>query len=407
MPLLNHSNYWYFDTQGPNNNELIKELRTNSMFMRLKDWENVPDDYYLIEFKAIKAIERINLVTIIPPEILSRIKTNEDNCYLILENFHEGFTNIIKQIYNCVITRYGIPAHKVILFSGALDIQEKLDAHVEKYKVEPFKLESMLEFELAAQSRMRDDILFEQGEECLPKTLQTKKYKKKYINFNRRWRSHRPLLVALLKVTNLLQKGYVSLARADDNRGWETEMDHILEIVREHDGLRNTLMHHRRDIENMGPLTLDKDDMTVNYAHAEMTPKLKQLYEDTYFSVVSETIYFSNHRDWEDSCFLSEKVFKAIMFKHPFILVATPNTLKYLRSIGYKTFSPLIDENYDSIEDNSERMIAIVKEIDRLCKLRGEALESFLKHCRKITEHNYNTLMNKKEFSFSHYNDIQ
>ena len=36
----------------------------------------------------------------------------------------------------------------MILFTGALDIQEKLDEFVEKHKVKPFRLEAMLEFEL-------------------------------------------------------------------------------------------------------------------------------------------------------------------------------------------------------------------------------------------------------------------
>jgi hypothetical protein len=126
------------------------------------------------------------------------------------------------------------------------------------------------------------------------------------------------------------------------------------------------------------------------------------MYEDTYFSLVSETIFFHKYRDWEDSCFLSEKIFKAILFKHPFVLIATPNTLKYLKGLGYKTYSPVIDESYDSIEDNYLRMIAILKEVNRLCKLEGEALEDFLKYCRVIAEHNHNVLVNKKQFIYKH-----
>ena len=106
--------------------------------------------------------------------------------------------------------------------------------------------------------------------------------------------------------------------------------------------------------------------------------------------------------DWEDSVFLSEKIFKAILFRHPFVLIATPDTLKYLKSLGYKTFSPVIDESYDSIEDNHLRLIAILTEVNRLCKLEGEALEDFLKYCRVIAEHNHNVLVNKKQFIYKH-----
>lgn len=404
VPLLNDHSYWYFDTQGPNNHELVKEERSNSMFRRLKDWEEEPDDYYLIEFKSIKSIERVNFVSVIPEDTFNRIKDINDNCYLILENFHEGFSNIIDQLYNSVIKRYNIPPQKLILFSGALDIQEKLDDYVEKHRVVPFRLETMLEFELAAKARY--EIELQESGISMPQTLCRSSYQKKYLNFNRRWRLHRPLLTALLKATDLIDKGYVSLAPADDGRGWETELDHCIESCRDHEGITRVLTTHRKKIENIGPLYLDKPDLTINQAPLELTHDIKRMYEKTYFSVVSETIYFTNFLDWEDSCFLSEKIFKAIVFKHPFILVATPNTLKYLKAIGYKTFHPVIDESYDSIEDNFERMIAIVKEINRLCKLEGEALESYQRYCRKIVEHNFKVLTSKKVFTFEHKNDI-
>lgn len=400
MPLLNHESYWYFDTQGSNNEQLIKEERSNSMFRRLKDWDAEPDDYYLIEFKSIASVQRVNLITVIPPELLSRIQDPDDRCFLILENFHEGFSNITDQLYQAVVFRYSIPPHKLILFTGALDYEHKLNEYVERHNVEPFRIESMLEFELSTQSRWEHDI-----REQYPNTLSKTHYDKKYLNFNRRWRAHRPLLVALLKSADLIDKGYVSLAPSDDNRGWETEMDHVIEICRDHDGIRRTLMAHRKSVEAMGPLYLDKPDLTINQAPAEITDQIREMYENTYFSVVSETIYFTKLYDWEDSCFLSEKVFKAILFKHPFILVATPNTLKYLKAIGYKTFSPVIDESYDSIEDNGQRMVAIVKEINRLCKLSGPALESYQKYCREIVEHNFKVLTSKKEFSFAHNRD--
>jgi len=311
VPLLNHKSYWYFDTEGSENQHLIRQERNNSMFRRIKDWENEPDDYYLIEFKSIESIERVNLITIIPEEIFARIKDPEDNCYLILENFHEGFSYIIKQIYESVIDRYKIHPRKMILFSGALDIQENLDEYVERNNVVPFRLETMLEFELSVQSTWENDIT-----EKYPITLQSKKYDKKFLNFNRRWRPHRPLLTALLKICDLLKYGHVSLAPSDDNRDWKNQMDHIIQICRDlnDDRLAELLMMHRRHVENMPDLYLDKPDLTINQASAEVTPEINKLYEDTYFSVVSETIFFTGYRNWEDSAFLSEKTFKATKF---------------------------------------------------------------------------------------------
>ena len=96
--------------------------------------------------------------------------------------------------------------------------------------------------------------------------------------------------------------------------------------------------------------------------------------------------------------FVSEKIFRQILKKHPFILVSRPNTLSIMRSIGYKTFHPIINEDYDSEEDDCKRMLMIVHEIDRLCHLNDDELREFLNKAKEITEYNYNVLFSKTEF---------
>lgn len=404
MPLINGgSGYWYYDTRGSRNEEFIKELRQGSMMTRIRDWENDPIDYYLVEFKTVISLHYATLDLDIGLPTMQRIRDPKDECYLILENFHEGFNHIVHEIYKFVIDRHGIPARKVILYSGALDIQDQIEVYCKENNKEPFQFHSMLEFEFASQSDYDGTIIHGVGEDQMPVTLESKEYPKKYLNFNRRWRTQRPMMTALLQCADLLDKGYVSLGRADDNRGWETELDHIInEAGLFHNGMARVFNANRAKIESIGELTLDKPDLSINQAKLETTPDLADLYSNTYFSLVSETIFFKEYRDWEDSVFLSEKIFKAILFRHPFVLIATPDTLKYLKGLGYKTFSPVIDESYDSIEDNYIRLIAILKEVNRLCKLEGEALEDYLAYCRVITEHNFKVLTNKKQFIYKH-----
>ena len=81
----------------------------------------------------------------------------------------------------------------------------------------------------------------------------------------------------------------------------------------------------------------------------------------SYFSIITETIFFE-----EDTIFFSEKLWKPISNYHPFILVAKYGSLNKLKELGYKTFSPYINENYDSIENNIDRMLAIITEMKRL-----------------------------------------
>jgi len=123
---------------------------------------------------------------------------------------------------------------------------------------------------------------------------------------------------------------------------------------------------------------------------------VRNYYEDTYFSLVSETNYFNDFADMDQPAFLSEKTFKAIVFKHPFILVSSYNTLAYLKSIGYKTFSPVIDETYDTVKNSCKRLMMIADETERLCNLSKTQLAEFIDFCKPIVEYNYELLLSKQ-----------
>ena len=86
--------------------------------------------------------------------------------------------------------------------------------------------------------------------------------------------------------------------------------------------------------------------------------------------------------------------------KHPFIIVSTPNFLEKFKEIGYRSFSPWINEDYDKEADDAVRMMKIVQEIKRLSNLSASELEGFLNAMREVCEHNYNLLMSKKMEDF-------
>lgn len=60
----------------------------------------------------------------------------------------------------------------------------------------------------------------------------------------------------------------------------------------------------------------------------------------------------------------SEKTTIPISYGSPFVLVAPPLTLQYLREFGFKTFSQWWDESYDEIHDPNLRMKKILEVID-------------------------------------------
>jgi hypothetical protein len=128
-------------------------------------------------------------------------------------------------------------------------------------------------------------------------------------------------------------------------------------------------------------------------------------FENSYFSVITETLYYPHHAVPNQNyighvpafigLFLTEKTYKPIAMKHPFILLAPQHSLRMLRERGYKTFSPFIDESYDEIENDDLRLKAVVEEVKRLSK---SDLVEFTYQIKDIVEHNEKVLRNQKVF---------
>jgi hypothetical protein len=226
-----------------------------------------------------------------------------------------------------------------------------------------------------------------------PKTLALKPYPKRYLNFNRRWRLHRPALVSLLIAKNLLDKGYVSLGRSDCGTRWNSVFSWIEGRLSQDPELKDLLQSNKDRIINTPDLYLDNTDLMTN--KADLTVDTDSLYAETLVSISSETNFFP---EFETGRFLSEKTWKPMAYRHPFIVVTVPRTLELLRSMGYKTFHPIIDETYDTEEDPVRRLKLIVNEIERISNLSDEEVNHFISSMANITEHNYNRLMNNTNF---------
>ena len=102
--------------------------------------------------------------------------------------------------------------------------------------------------------------------------------------------------------------------------------------------------------------------------------------------------------------FLTEKTWKPISCRKPFILAATPYSLRDLRKLGYKTFDGIIDESYDTMENDQERMKAIGAEIERINNLPKEAYKEFLNKTKEVVEFNHNLYIQQHEsINFAKY----
>jgi hypothetical protein len=102
--------------------------------------------------------------------------------------------------------------------------------------------------------------------------------------------------------------------------------------------------------------------------------------------LVTETVYYDN------KLHLTEKIFKPIVAQRPFILIASPGNLAYLKSYGFQSFDRWIDESYDEIQDPAERIIAVLDQVEKLCRLNSQDLHTMYQEMTEVLEHNFNWL---------------
>ncbi len=103
-------------------------------------------------------------------------------------------------------------------------------------------------------------------------------------------------------------------------------------------------------------------------------------------------IHISMETEPTDVSFITEKTYRAMYYKKPFIMISQVGALDVLRKEGYKTFSPLINETYDGFENYEDRKNAIHEEIKRLNSLSDVELDTLVRRAQPIVEHNYNQL---------------
>lgn len=112
-----------------------------------------------------------------------------------------------------------------------------------------------------------------------------------------------------------------------------------------------------------------------------------KIFSKSCYSIIAET-GFSN-----DYNYFTEKTAKSIMAKRLFVMFSGQYFLKNLKSLGFKTFDGIIDENYDNIENNEQRWSAAWKQVEFLCNIDQQII---LDKIRPITEYNYKILTEKK-----------
>lgn len=213
---------------------------------------------------------------------------------------------------------------------------------------------------------------------------------KKFVCFNKVHKGHRVYILAKMLEKGLISQSYFSFEGSRPD--WYTDLSHGIydwaPVIQEQVSKNLHLFPIRLNITPArgNPVTLSADDLIYHL--------------NSYFSIVTETVFYKKHLDRatiynnEDGIFFTEKTSRPLLLKHPFILAGYANSLKMLRTYGFNTFHPYINESYDSEEDDDLRLDMIVSETERLCRFTDEQWIEFQTDIKPVVEHNFLTLRN-------------
>ena len=328
---------------------------------------------------------------------------NVDNFYITiysgLENEVDKY-DILKLYKEC--SDYNIPRNKIIFFSNIINAEKIINLFKNKFKI----------------TNQKDFIFYNFNEQLLFKGDELKDYsnlksfiQKDEINIskpnkclflNRRLRPHRLILLSLLTNDNLLDDNLVSFdLEYDDINYFEPYItdNHYIRVDEYFDGkdidvklikndIRDSILNGFKKLQNIKKKSLDVSDLSsIEGRHFEVDSK--NLYKNSYFSIVGETEFFD---DWKD--YTTEKVLKPIQQLHPFVIIGRPHILEDLKSYGFKTFSEFWDESYDLEENNALRIDKVYSIIKYLINKPFLEWEDMYIKLKPILIHNQQILAN-------------
>jgi hypothetical protein len=352
-----------------NSNDLDNISTIKSVYDIIKDRKrgNIYKWFYIIEphsgldlFFGLHKVHDKFALTLMSEQALNEIKNSEGN--LLINYTVDG----------------GLGVNKVFFIFSDFKLKENFERLSVNYNV----LDS--NFYLSFKAREFQSIL--NGEDKTNSTIVTEEDfinniegdKKDFLLLSRHFKLHRIILLNKLHRMGL-ENNLVSWEKSYYNGGMVEEMlkrDNNIEFA---EMLKSTSKH------------LDVDDIVNVWGYGSED---KNLYLNTYISLVTETIFYQS--DWEvnefsifPTGFISEKIWKPIGHCQPFILAGPAKTLKYIREkYGFKTFHPYIDESYDDECNDMRRINLIENEIEKFTKKTKLEKIQFLKNVQDICIHN-------------------
>jgi hypothetical protein len=195
---------------------------------------------------------------------------------------------------------------------------------------------------------------------------------KTFLVYNRAWRGtreYRLYFAQQLVAHDLTRHTQMSFAAVDNNTHY---VDHVF--------ANKKFQIHMQNLEQFYSINTADSNSSADYCSKD--------YAACGIEVVLETLFD------DDRWHLTEKTLRPIACGKPFLLMATPGSLQYLRDYGFETFADVIDESYDTIANSQDRLNAVVQEMKRIAALDADAKQVLYTKLHEIAQRNKQRFFN-------------
>ena len=203
-----------------------------------------------------------------------------------------------------------------------------------------------------------------------------------FLIYNRNPRPHRVKFIIELLKNNIFDRGLISLGNVN------TYNPEIYLIPEEDKSYFNYLKEN-------SPIHIESEPNLYYNLACNIT--MDDFYT-TFLSVISETLMD------EETLFISEKTWKPIMMGHPFLILGNKGTLKYLKSLGYKTFDRWFNEDYDDEQNETIRINKIIEILKSYSQKSNEELNNIRLEMDEICRFNQNRFRELYGIKYGNFN---
>jgi len=240
------------------------------------------------------------------------------------------------------------------------------------------------------------------------KKLSVKK-EKHFICANSRIRPHRYHLVYELYRNDLLKHGYVSCQSFDSwvaqfpSERFQENIDIITKkLQRDNVNVAEFMTFYNTLPYNIDMLNDENAGENLSSSWIAHHPKsLGRISQNdqlnhisTYYERAVMDIITESNRSDKNVNFLSEKTFRTIMHKMPFIISGDRGIHNELTRHGFKLYDMLFDYSFDTYDSYIDRNIAIISQLKKYCNMPIEDFynRTIQDDVQEVIEHNYKVL---------------